>query len=258
MLDFETFIATVSRRGGLGREEAVRTTQAVLETLAARLTPGASRDQGAVVGLADHLPLEMAPWLLGSRRGEAFHVDEFLRRVASRTGSDLTDAERHARIVLDVLRSALPREEIADLAADLPHDFQPFVLGLAVPSLSELARHVAERLGVDDGAARRALEAVLETLAERMPPGEDDDLVAALPIEFHEPVRRGARTSDDRFRGMQVGEFLRRVAVREGVEIGVALQHARAVLAALREEITDEAIDISTELSPDYDVLLSR
>jgi uncharacterized protein (DUF2267 family) len=51
--DYEAFTSMVARWGALGREEAARTTQAVLSTLAERLSAGEARD------LVEQLPLEL-------------------------------------------------------------------------------------------------------------------------------------------------------------------------------------------------------
>jgi uncharacterized protein (DUF2267 family) len=94
---------------------------------------------------------------------------------------------------------------------------------------------------------------VLETLAERIPPGEVDDLVARLPIDFHDVLKRRR----DEFVDMSASEFVRRVAERDKASEDDARRHIRAVLAVLRDVVSiEEFSDIVVELSKDYDTLL--
>ena len=52
---------------------------------------------------------------------------------------------------------------------------------------------VAEQAGIDRDGARPLTDAVLETLAEPIAPGDADDLAARLPVALHPPMHRGAR-----------------------------------------------------------------
>ena len=84
------------------------------------------------------------------------------------------------------------------MAAQLPKDYAallprgPYVE--IVPADRFLAQ-VAERTDDLDGA-RRATDAVLETLAERIAGGEVRDLMARLPIELHGPLQRAIRATE--------------------------------------------------------------
>jgi uncharacterized protein (DUF2267 family) len=118
---------------------------------------------------------------------------------------------------------------------------------------------VAAHAEIDAAAARRASEAVLETLAERIAGGEVDDLLLRLPIELHPPLVRGR----DRVRGeaqpMTLTRFIQTVADREGVSLLDAGIHARAVLHALHDAIGDrEFLDITAQLPDDYKRTLAR
>jgi uncharacterized protein (DUF2267 family) len=100
---------------------------------------------------------------------------------------------------------------------------------------------------------------VLETLAERIAGGEVDDLVSRLPVELHEPLKRGRARTGDRATRMSLEQFLARVAEREGVTPAEARVHTRAVLATLREAVgDDEFFDIQAELPGDYAAVLTR
>jgi uncharacterized protein (DUF2267 family) len=123
----------------------------------------------------------------------------------------------------------------------------------AVPSDAFTAR-VAVRAGVDDVEAREAAEAVLGTLAERIPSGEVENLLARLPIALHHAVRGRVAGSAPR---MGRDEFVDRVARRTGAPAEEAREYARAVLATLRESITaEEFFDLTVELPEEYRTLL--
>ncbi|MBV8951746.1 MAG: DUF2267 domain-containing protein [Actinobacteria bacterium] len=112
------------------------------------------------------------------------------------------------------------------------------------------------RTGLDPPDARRALEAVLETLAERLPAGEVADLVARLPIELHVALKRGRIHSDPVSQRMSMDEFVRRVAARERVPVDEAAEHVRAVFVELIDVIGEEFFDVRSQLPPEYDRLL--
>ncbi|MEA2322749.1 MAG: hypothetical protein QOD81_2599, partial [Solirubrobacteraceae bacterium] len=129
--------------------------------------------------------------------------------------------------------------------------------GLA-PTAGEFETKVAERTSLDVVAARRATEAVLETLAERIAGGEVQDLIERLPVELHPPLKMGNTLSNGEARSMSLDEFVGRVAEREGVSAGEAREHTRAVLRTLREVVgDDEFFDVTVQLPDEYDVVLT-
>jgi uncharacterized protein (DUF2267 family) len=250
-MDHDRFVAVVARMAGVGREAAEHATRATLQTLAERLSPAEARD------LVEQLPPELGPWLFTDGAAEGFDVDEFLRRVAKRAEVDLATAERHARAVFTALDRALSDDEFADMVAQLPKDFA-FLLprGPAVEVLpvEEFLDRVADRAGLDADAARRASDAVLETLAERIAEGEVDDLIGRLPVPLHAALKRG-KARHPEARRMSLERFVDRVAEREGVPPEQARTHARAVLATLREAVGEEFYDVTVQLPPEYAVL---
>jgi uncharacterized protein (DUF2267 family) len=255
-MDYERFIMLVSEGAGAGREEAELAARTTLQTLGERL------DEGEVRDLMAQLPPELAAWLGHKGPGEAFDVDEFLRRIAEREGVDPAAAEHHARIVFTVLGQALSDKELGDLAAQLPKDYAPLLpRGPAVETESpaEFVAHVAEHASIDPEAARRAADAVLETLAERIAGGEVQDLIVRLPVALHAPLKRGVERTGGSATRMTLDEFVSRVAEREGVSLLDARDHARAVLAALREAVgDDEFFDVTVQLPEEYGLLLAR
>jgi uncharacterized protein (DUF2267 family) len=255
---YERFITAIQQKAGISWDKAERAARATLETLAERISEGQARD------LAADLPSEARDWLLRhTGNAEAFDAREFVRRAAEREEVDTDTAERHARAVFVALARLLPRNEIADLAAELPKDYAPLV-GEAVdlPSdpapaetllFEEFMDRVEGRAGLDRAGAERATEAVLETLAERIAGGEVDDLAELLPAELRPPLERGKQHSRGKAQRMSLDEFVGRIADREGVVWEEALDHTRAVFATLREVLPDKELsDLLAELPRPY------
>jgi uncharacterized protein (DUF2267 family) len=256
-VEYEEFIVTVAHEAVLDdTETAERAARATLETLAERLSPGEARD------LLTELPAELKPWIHPRGDRQIFDADEFLRRVGERLGADLTTAERLSRAVFYALGRAVSSKEIADLTADLPGDFEPLLAEAQgrfaeIMPAEEFLNRVATRAGLDAPGARRATEAVLETLAERLAGGDIDDLIRQLPVQLHGPLKR-VRSEAPQARRMALDEFLGRVAEREGAAPGDAWEHTRAVLTTLGEAVADkEFFDLSAQLPTDFWPLLA-
>jgi uncharacterized protein (DUF2267 family) len=249
-MDHDAFVDTVMQAAGIDHEEAERAVRATLTTLAERISAGEASH------LAAQLPPELAPWLNADKRSERFDVDEFLRRVAERSGADEDAALRRARSVFAVLGQAIAPSELDDVVSELPQDY-----GLllprgphtdVMPARAFFAR-VAERADLDVEGARRATGAVLETLAERIAGGEVDDLIARLDPALHAPLKRGRERSGGVARSMPLERFVALIGEREHVPApGLALAHARAVLTTLREAVEDEFFDVTAQLPQDY------
>ena len=98
------------------------------------------------------------------------------------------------------------------------------------------------------GEAVRAIQATLETLAERIAGQEAEDLAAQLPREvgkFLRGVEKAERFAVDR--------FFERVAAKESTDVPDAVHHARAVMAVVQEAVTTgEVEDIRAQLPDDY------
>ncbi|MEH0830157.1 MULTISPECIES: DUF2267 domain-containing protein [unclassified Micromonospora] len=117
-------------------------------------------------------------------------VDQIARRT--RTGSERAVELTHA--TLETLAERLTGGEVLDLAIQLPTPLQ-LVLKPS-PSLeaaqrfgaAEFVARVGQRAGVDEAAARKAVQAVFCTLREAVTGGEFDDLVTQLPRDYREMV----------------------------------------------------------------------
>jgi uncharacterized protein (DUF2267 family) len=248
-MDYDAFIDAVMQGAGIDRGDAEHAVRATLTTLAERISAGEARDLAAL------LPPQLAPWLNVDTRSERFDVDEFLRRIAERSGADEDAALQRARSVFAVLAQTIAPSELDDVASELPRDFDlllPRGAHIEVLPAGAFFARVAERAAIGAEGARRATEAVLETLAERIAGGEVDDLIARLHPHLHAPLKRGRERSGGVARSMPLERFVALIGEREGVPSGVALSHARAVLATLREAIEDEFFDVTAQLPQDY------
>jgi uncharacterized protein (DUF2267 family) len=108
----------------------------------------------------------------------------------------------------------------------------------------------AARIGFD--RAERATLATLQTLDERIDAGEARDLEEELPDEV--APRLATTTPAER---LDIDEFLRRLAEREGVDIETAERHAAAVFIALQRAVSpQEFADLTAELPKDFAPLL--
>lgn len=98
------------------------------------------------------------------------------------------------------------------------------------------------------GDTLRAIQATLETLAERIAPGEAGDLAAQLPPELSTFLTDVETT--ERF---PINDFFLRVAAKETADLPDATHHARAVIAVLGEAVTTgEMEDIRAQLPDNY------
>jgi uncharacterized protein (DUF2267 family) len=250
----EQFFTTVAQAARIGLQRAERATEATLQTLADRIDAGEARD------LAIELPDEIAPWLATTTPAERLDIDEFLRRVAERESVDIETAERHVAAVFIALQRAVSPQEFADLRAELPKDFTPLLPAgpdIDVISTESFIQRVADRAATDPDEARRAIEAVLETLAMRIAGGEVDDLRARLPVQFHPALKRGRELSGGKATRMRLEDFVRRVAEQEGISLDRALEHVSAVLRTLRDAVGEEEfLDVTSQLPAEYEALV--
>jgi uncharacterized protein (DUF2267 family) len=264
VVDHDHFVAGVEHEAGIPKDEAERAVEATLTTLAERISGGEARD------IAAQLAPDLRPLLSDGDKAEPFGYEEFLRRVAEREGVPPDVAERDARAVFAVLGRAVTHDEIADMASELPREFAPLITEAeSVPgppeapvgrmSFDDFIERVGRRAGLDADGARRASEAVLEALADRISGGEVDDLVTRLPAPFRPALERGKLRSHGVARRMSVDEFLQRIADLEGTTPDQAKEHARAVFATLRQTVGEKEFrDVTAQLPKEYAVLFVR
>lgn len=257
MEDYHRFITMVVRGAGVDRLAAERATRATMETLFERLSGGEARD------LAEQLPRELVrpESIVPDRHPDPFDVEEFLRRIAERERAGPSEAERDAVAVLTALRMAVTEREFADMAAQLPRTYDELLARTASPHIDirtvvQFVEAVAHGAGLDPESARRASDAVLQALGERLPDREAEDLIQELPQDLGHAVEVG-RTQRTAPRRLAMDKFVRLVAEREGADPAEAHQHARAVFTALSRAITDRQFyAVIRQLPDDYAPLL--
>lgn len=109
--------------------------------------------------------------------------------------------------------------------------------------------------------ARRRQVATHGPNTTAMPPGsieQADDLADQLPRELYQPLLVGKIRSHGSARPMSLEQFVDAVAEREGVPPADAREHARTVLATLREAVSDrEFADTLAQLPAEYRALLA-
>jgi uncharacterized protein (DUF2267 family) len=251
-MDYAKFLSIVGQAADVDRAVAERATRATLETLAERLSIDEAR------AFARPLPPELLGPLTTLDRPRPFGVDEFVHRVAEREGIDVAEALRHVGVVFFALRRAMGDDGFARLKAALPQDFAPVLGDVELVPLEALVLRVQLRTGLDPDGARRAIETVLETLAQRLADGEVTDLLSRLPFELHVALKRGRLESNATSRRMSMEEFVGRVAAHEGIPADEAAERVRAVFIELRDAIGDEFFDVRSQLPSDYARLLPR
>ncbi len=235
---------------------AARAAQATLETLGERIDREEARQVAAL------LPPEVAPWIATATPAQRMDVDEFVRRVAEREQTDPMTATRHVAAVFDALARAIGDKEWNDVVSELPKTYAPLLpRGALVQTLDAdvFRERVAASAGLDADRAERAIEAVLETLGERIAGGEVDHLITHLPVDLHPPLKRGRESVGGQATRMSLDAFIERVAEREGVAVIQAALHARAVLRVLRDAVGEEVFrDVMVQLPSDYLGFLAR
>jgi uncharacterized protein (DUF2267 family) len=127
VVEADTFLGLVAEHAGLDRDGARHAAEAVLETLAERISGGEMED------IAEALPPELRPPLERGAAGTGgkarrMSLDEFVARVADREDVTWEEALDHAHAVFETLREALPGKEISDLLAQLPRAYHEALL----------------------------------------------------------------------------------------------------------------------------------
>jgi uncharacterized protein (DUF2267 family) len=121
-MDYEKFETKVAQRAGVPAERARALIRATFLTLGERLTRGEAHD------LASQLPEPAKEWLASpTPEAERFGLDEFVRRVAERSGATPEEAEAGVRAVFSVLRLAVTTGEFRDAMSQLPKEFSELV-----------------------------------------------------------------------------------------------------------------------------------
>ncbi len=105
---------------------------------------------------------------------------------------------------------------------------------------------VMQRAGFQQAAmAALAIDAALQVLGERLPRGTARELAAQLPESLAGALRRGPHGGV-----FSREELYARVAEREGVRLGFAVEHAQVVLQVLAEAAPADALTLARQELP--------
>lgn len=120
----------------------------------------------------------------------------------------------------------------------------------------EFIKHVQTLALLDSREpTEKAVQATLETIAERIVGNEASQLAAQLPSQLGQYLRGHEGENGDHF---PLQEFYQRVSQKEGVEPTTAALHARAVFAVLNMAATPgEFADVRANFSEDYEELFA-
>jgi uncharacterized protein (DUF2267 family) len=182
----DEFLRRIATREEVDLPTAERDARIVLAALARAVSPRELHD------VASELSKSFAPLLPRGRYVEVQSADEFVRRVAQKTGLDEAAAQRATEAVLTTLGERIAGGEVDDLITRLPVALHgPLKAGRARSggvarrmSFDEFVRRVADREDTSPLVARDHVIAVLATLREAI--GEDEflDVTAQLPEEY--------------------------------------------------------------------------
>jgi uncharacterized membrane protein YdfJ with MMPL/SSD domain/uncharacterized protein (DUF2267 family) len=118
-LSHDEFLERLASRSDLSPAEAAGASDAVLATLAERIT----RKERRVLAL--HVPKRLRPALrTGGWRAEDFPLEEFLRRVAERHEGSASSARENTRAVTSTLAEVVAKGEMDYLRAQLSDDYE--------------------------------------------------------------------------------------------------------------------------------------
>ena len=115
----------------------------------------------------------------------------------------------------------------------------------------EFVGQVRSRANLETGEqARKAIQATLESLGERLAGNEANQLAAQLPQELTGYLQTIDANESESF---SLEEFFRRVSLREGVAEPEASLHARVIIALISESVSmGEVQDIRAQLPADF------
>jgi uncharacterized protein (DUF2267 family) len=103
--------------------------------------------------------------------------------------------------------------------------------------------------------AERATRATLETLKERVPGDEIQELATQLPAELGNCLQGEKEQTDQSF---NLQEFITRVSQKENIEPTTTAIHVRAVFAVLQNAVNPEKFaKFHTYFSHDYEELFT-
>jgi uncharacterized protein (DUF2267 family) len=248
---YENLRAEISGRSGASPERARAGIRAVLCVLGQRIS------SGALEKLLSALPRQASERVKDCTRGRheagTFGRDEFLSRVAEHIGD--AETEPLVRAVFGAVVQQIPEDVSASVANQLPKDLREL---WRAPEITE----TVDRYGVfmaDLAAVQalpavmlaRAAEAVLCTLEKCLPEAQLGKIHEELPEGLLALVKSCKPHRGQKPERMGREEFLRNVGRHLDLD-GEDSEHvSRAVLAAVRSQLSEEEIRAVAGQLPD-------
>jgi uncharacterized protein (DUF2267 family) len=157
-MDRAEFIDSVARRSGTPPAQAETLTRATLQTLAERLSGGEARD------VAGQLPREFRDDLCDAPEpADRFGFAEFIQRVSTRAGVDISGADRSVLAVFKTICTDVTSDEFDDIMAQLPEEFpdvrEPVGAWTGAPRRPQVP--AKDTTAPDSGRGRRAAPRVV-------------------------------------------------------------------------------------------------
>ncbi len=118
----------------------------------------------------------------------------------------------------------------------------------------EFVRRVQERANIESGdEALDIVAATLETLGERLPRDEREDLIAELPGQLKAYARRHLETEQ-----FTLEEFFNRVAARSDLGAPQAIEQTHVVMHVLQEAVSEGQLQqMRAQLPPEFEQLFT-
>ncbi|HWF34598.1 MAG TPA: DUF2267 domain-containing protein [Solirubrobacteraceae bacterium] len=190
---------------------------------------------------------------------DAWRFERFIATIETRAGITWDRAEGVARAVLETLSRRLDREEVLELASELPPHLSGWLLESAEAQPKrfgpeEFVRRVAERAGEDERPARAQTEAVFVALARLVRHREIQELAHQLPASYRKLLGEALHPPREPSRPEVLGikEFMRRVEDRIGTsDPEVAVRATEAVLETLAERLAAGEVEDMLEVLPE-------
>lgn len=124
-MQYEEFIEQVQERAELDtKDEAIKVTEATLETFGERLYRTERKNLGAQLpGKLEESLYRQQPPERFREDTERFSLEEFYNRVSARAAIGYPEAVEQSQVVMGVIQEAISRGELKDIFDELPSEY---------------------------------------------------------------------------------------------------------------------------------------
>lgn len=242
---YDDFVGAVARRAECEPHRAEAASKAVVQALAEQVgTDVMSR-------VAAQLPGELkerVPPVAGTR---GMTLEEFFGRVTELGGvEEVGDPAAPTRAVLATLYDAVGHEQLREAVVDLPRAYGevlPEEVGpVGLDAFLARVEEYAQLVSRDE--AQEVTQATLAALAERVSTGQARDIAGWLPA----PLRPYLHAASEPATPFDSRVLIRQVMDVRHLDTASAERQVRAVLAAVREQVSEKELsDTLQQLPPE-------